>query len=250
MHRRIFLRHLAVAFGLALATPVRASPPPTVRAAGGGTGRVVTSPADAVEQLAAVVGAPAWCSAAHLLRRAGSTSRPARDVVEIARRWGYADIDGALVYRAVDDTSAPFFFAIPDAGGYHALAPFIYPHGDDYASTLLGGPALMGLATCAREWAISYAHLSGEAIGRALLPAGDYGYYAPRFEFDEAWTAFYPTRAGAVGMRYAPVWPPHYVDTERLVPGMGTLTLTVFDTAHEVREARAYPITYREARAW
>ncbi len=125
----------------------------------------------------------------------------------------------------------------------------IYAAGDEDAFTLLGGPALIGLATYARSLATAYTHLSGAALGRALLPAGDYGYSAPRFEFDEAWAAFYPTRAGAIGMRYAPERLPHYVDTEQVVPGTGTLTLAVFDTAHEVRDARTYPITYREARA-
>jgi len=249
MHRRTVLRHLAVASGLAFATPVLASSPWPARAAGRGSDRVVTSPVDAVEQLAAVVDALAWCPVVHVLRRAGFTNRAGEEAVEIAQIWGYADIDGALVYRAADEASTTFFFAIPDAGGYHALAPFIYPHGDDYAFTLLGGPALIGLATYARSLATSYAHLSGAAIGRTLLPVGDYGYYAPRFEFDEAWTAFYPTRAGAVGMRYSPERPPYYADTEQLVPGTGTLALTIFNTAHEVQEARTYPITYRESRA-
>lgn len=251
MNRRTFLRHLAVASSLALATPVLSSAPTGARAAAaGGLNRVVTSPTDAVEQLAALVGAPAWCPAAHFLSRAGSTHRAGQVAAEIARDWGYADSDGSLVYRAADEATVTFLFAITDAGGYHALAPVIYAAGDEDAFTLLGGPALIGLATYARSLANSYSHLAGEAIGRALLPAGDYGYYQPSFEFDEAWTAFYPTRAGAIGMTYAPERPPHYADTERLVPGTGTLALTVFDTAQEVREARTYPITYREARAW
>jgi hypothetical protein len=89
--------------------------------------------------------------------------------------------------------------------------------------------------------------VSGDAIGRALLPSGDYNYYKPSFEADDEWKAFYPTRIGAVGLNYTPNNRPHYVGDD-LMLGTGMLTLVLFDTTHEVQDARTYQITYREPR--
>ena len=252
MNRRTFLCRLAVASGLTLAAPVLASPH-TALATGpdGARASVAHTAVDAVAYLAAAIGAPAWCPAAHLLRRFGSASLAGRAAAEQAASRGYAEVEAALVYRAVGDDAgaATLFFATSDAGGAHALAPFIYPIGNRHGATLLGGPALVGLAAHARAQAATYPHLSGAAIGRALLPAGDYGYHAPTFEADAEWKAFYPTREGAIGMTYLPERAPYYTADERLVAGTGTLALVVFDAAHEIREARTYHIAYREPRS-
>jgi hypothetical protein len=246
MNRRTFLRQLAVASGVALVTPVLASSRPTVMAAAATEPEMVsTTAATAVEQLAAVIGAPAWCPAVHFLRRFGSAHQAGQTAAAQAARRGYADPVAAFVYRTADADAPNLFFAIMDEGGEHALAPFIYPIGDGHGFTLLGGPALVGLAAGARSFAANYPHLSGAAIGHALLPAGDYGIEAPGFAVGEEWKAFYPTRAGAVGMTYTPGRRPHYADGEQFVAGLGTLTLTVFNTAHEVRDVRIYQIAYR-----
>jgi hypothetical protein len=152
---------------------------------------------------------------------------------------------GATATAAVADLAA-----ITDAGGAHALAPFIYPAGEGHRATLLGGPALVGLAAGARALATDYPHLTGAAIGRAVLPAGEYGYYAPSFEVDDEWTALYPTRTGAVGMRYTPERRPYHEEGLWPMPGAGILALVLFDAAHEVREARRFRIAYMEARIW
>lgn len=251
MNRRTALRRLAVISGLALAAPVLAAPRPARMAAAEVEPAIVaTTAVDAVTQLAAVVGAPAWCPATHLLRRSGSASLAGRTAAERTAARGYADADAALVYRAAGDEAgaATLFFAVADAGGAHALAPFLYPVGDGHGFTLLGGPALVGLAACAHSLAAAYSHLTGAALGRALLPTGDYGYEEPSFEFDDEWKAFYPTRDGAVGLTYTPERRPHYEDGERLVAGTGTLALVLFDMAQEVRDARTYRLAYREAR--
>jgi hypothetical protein len=253
MNRRTVLRHLAVASGLALAAPIIATPRPV---AGSGADRpletIGATATAAVADLAAIVGAPAWCPADHLLRRGGFAAPAARAATGQAAARGYTETGAALVYRAAGEEAgvATLFFAITDAGGAHALAPFIYPAGEGHRATLLGGPALVGLAAGARALATDYPHLTGAAIGRAVLPAGEYGYYAPSFEVDDEWTALYPTRTGAVGMRYTPERRPYHEEGLWPMPGTGILALVLFDAAHEVREARRFRIAYMEARIW
>ena len=81
-----------------------------------------------------------------------------------------------------------------------------------------------------------------------MLPAGDYGSQAPSYEADDEWRALYPTLAGAVGLHYTPQRRPRHEDSAPAVPGTGTLALALFDTTHEVLEARTFQMAYREAR--
>ena len=93
-----------------------------------------------------------------------------------------------------------------------------------------------------------YPHLTGAAIGRALLPVGEYGYHAASFEFDDEWKALFPTGAGAVGLQYTPERRPYHEEGASPVLGAGMLALVLFDTAHEVREARRFRLVYGEQR--